>query len=99
MQSTVTKEEAEAYLKEVDVVRILEQALEAGVKAKTREPTKFFASYFTVFQKKMAEAPLKQVRCYCGCPLWDGYHTGAVTTCYRVVTNLGPRAAPVGYRV
>ena len=46
MQSTVSKEEAEAYLKEVDVSSVMTQALNAAVQAKAREPIKFFASYF-----------------------------------------------------
>ena len=38
MEVAVTKDEAEAYLKEVNVKSIMEQALEAAVQARTREP-------------------------------------------------------------
>ena len=43
MQSAVTKEEAEAYLKEVDVSSMMTQAPNAAAQAKARELLKFFA--------------------------------------------------------
>ena len=41
-----SKEEAAAYLKEVDVRSVLGHALNAAVQAKAREPISFFAGYF-----------------------------------------------------
>ena len=54
MAAAPTKDEAEAYLQEVDVKAIMEAALEAAVRAKPKEPLQFFARYFGEMKAKAA---------------------------------------------
>ena len=60
MTAAPTKDEAEAYLQEVNVVAVLEAALEAAVRAKPKEPLQFFARYFGDRKAKAAAEQAKR---------------------------------------